>query len=86
MVVPAHMNPNNPANSNSPGGGGSFGNPSPGGQAAGPGGVTHNVTHNHNYHINALDGASVASILHDNPDALASAMNKAVRGGHFNGR
>jgi hypothetical protein len=82
------MNPNNPANSNSPLGGGSFGNSGPSGAGADAGGSGGGVTHNHthNYHINALDGASVASILHNNPDALASAMNKAMRGGHFNSR
>ena len=78
MVVPAQMNPNNPANSNSLGGG-SFGNP----VAAGGGGIGGSVTSHH---------ASFGDVhVHNtgrelDPDALASAIQKAHRGGHFNRR
>ena len=63
MVVPAHMNPNNPANSNSLGGGG--------------GGDTHH--HWGGVHIDT-GGREL------DPDMLAAAMKKAMKGGHFNSR
>ena len=81
MVVPAHMNPNNPANSNSLGGG-SFSNPVAAGGQSGATGGGGGVTHNHNYGGVHIDTGGREL----DPDALASAIQKAHRGGHFNRR
>jgi hypothetical protein len=73
MVVPADMNPNNPANSL---GAGSFG-----GQRGAGGDSAGGVTHNHNWggvHINT-GGRDL------DPADVAKAMSKAVRNGAHTG-
>ena len=85
MVVPAHMNPNNPANSNSLGGG-SFGNPGSGGEGIGGTGGGDTI-HNHNthFHVNAVDSGSVRSFFHDHAEHIVSALDKGVRNGSHTG-
>jgi hypothetical protein len=75
MVIPAHMNPNNPANSL---GGGSFGGQSgAGGDSAG--GVTHNHTHNWgDIHVHNT-GPDL------DPAAVVKGFSKGVRNGAHTG-
>jgi hypothetical protein len=76
MVIPAHMNPNIPANSL---GAGSFGGQSGAGWNGGAGGDIHNHTHNWGgVHIDT-GGREL------DPADVAKAMNKAVRNGAHTG-
>jgi hypothetical protein len=75
MVLPPHMNPNNPGNSI-----GSL-TGARGAESNASGGDTH--THVH-FNVSAIDHDSVASFFHDNGDHIMSSIHKTIQsGGHL---
>jgi hypothetical protein len=73
IIVPAHLNPNNPSNSL----GSSFGGQ---GSAGNGGGDVHHHHYQTDFHVHAHDTQSVKDFFHENGDHIADSLHKYLGG------